>query len=324
MRVVLKEFDETSVITSFVWRCIKKITVLLIVIIIVVKFFPDQVAVGLRYAYRFVPDVIISSFEKLHDALVEGNTKNSTSPTNNQLSEDLNRALQMVLIQVSEWDVNVASLQRYNRRKITEPWIKFGEVMRVVIDREGLGWSDQQAYASLIKEGDPIWKVDKNRSPAGIFRFGTAFGTYPRLRDLNIDYRQITGREYCVTEPNSINFNKLVDRNDVPASEIQYAVKMANRDGLYNLGIVIEYPRNVSNQEDLSCLFLYSGLGRALETYGSVEVNQADLEDIVYWLDRESNPVLVLLVSRDVKPILNLEPLPTPPPAYSQTTNSGR
>ena len=112
MRVVLKEFDETSVIVNFVRKCVYRITGLLIIIVIVVNLFPNQVAFGLKYAYKVVPAFIIGGFKQLHDALAQGNTINSASPPNNQLSEDLNQALQMVLIQVSEWNANLASLQR--------------------------------------------------------------------------------------------------------------------------------------------------------------------------------------------------------------------
>jgi len=322
MRVVLKEFDETSVIVNFVRKCVYRITGLLIIIVIVVNLFPNQVAFGLKYAYKVVPAFIIGGFKQLHDALAQGNTINSASPPNNQLSEDLNQALQMVLIQVSEWNANLASLQRYRRGTITEPWKQFGDVMRVVTDNDGLAWADQKVHTSLIKEGDPIKRSGDNRSPAGVFRFGTAFGTYLQQSDLNIDYLPITGRELCVYDYNSRYFNELVSQTRVDASESDKALKIDNGDGKYNLGILLEYPRNAQNPVSLSCIFLYSGTGRGLFTAGSIEVRSNDLEKIVYWLKKESKPVLVILMSRDVKPLLNLEPLPNPPSALAEVAES--
>lgn len=324
MRVVVKEFNETSVILGFVFKCIRKFTILLILIVAAVNYFPDRVAAVLSFTYKFVPEIVKNRFQILIRSINQSNDYKANITNYYSESEDLNRALQIVLIQVSDWDSNVASLQRYSRGATTESWLKVGETMRVVVDYDGLGWSDRQAYKSLIKEGDPIRKPRDKRSPAGVFRLRTAFGTYLRQKDLNVDYRSITGREYCVYESSSRNLNKLVDFSEVSASEVEQSVKMLNREGMYNLGVMIEYPRNISNPEHLSCLFLYSGPGRALETYGSVEVNQSDLEHIVYWLDRDKNPVLVQLVSRDVKPVLNLEPIPAPPPPYAQTAYRGR
>ncbi len=267
--------------------------------------YPDKFQQGLTFVYGYVPEVVKTHVEVVVRAVAAAILPGKQEKSSPSLPMD--EAMQMLLVDVPDWGRYEGVLQRYSRSSTSSPWVKEGESFRVSVGEKGLAWVDSEKFAQFKKQGDPVYRRRDVRSPAGVFRLGTAFGVYnPPSRLNRYDFKTITQDDLCVSTPNSDFFNRLVDRRRVSPAEAMSSITMSERDGRYRLGIIIDSPRDADNRESFSCLFLNASNGRGLPTVGSTELDVQDLEDIVYWLDQAKRPVLVQIISRDLNLIHNL------------------
>src|SRR5579871_1777988 len=163
-----------------------------------------------------------------------------------------------------------------------------GNAIPVSLGRSGLGWGEglhpAQSSGPVKKEGD-------GRSPAGIFRMGTAFGYRPL--DGKWPYRVLTPDTECVDDAQSKRYNRLVDRStekvDWKSSE-----KMLRSDDLYRIGIVV-----LHNDQPIpgkgSCIFLHIRATPESATVGCTAMEPNHIETILKWLDPAKRPILVQL-----------------------------
>jgi len=69
---------------------------------------------------------------------------------------------------------------------------------------------------------------------------------------------------------------------------------MRRDDELYQLGVVVGYNTDPVVAGRGSAVFLHVWRGPGTSTAGCVAMNQADLEQIVAWLDPAKNPRIIL------------------------------
>jgi len=317
MRVIVDECHQKKSRCSL----IVKVTIGIFLFVGLCRLCSIEFSFGMALACRCVPVIAKLQVRKLVTSFCD-----DTNPQVNQFkSIHLDQALQMLLVEIKDWHHSDGELQRYVRSSLDAPWMKVGEPVKVTVGKKGIAWVDSEEYSNVRQQLDPLkdGKEDE-RSPVGIFRLGTAFGHQLAEREIqHYDYKEINNRYSCVFAHESRYVNQIVDRRLVLAIEANRSLSLDNWDGIYDLGIMIQPPRTVKDSETLSCLFLHAWNGRRIGTTGSTEMDLDDLEDIVYWLDREMNPILVQVVSRDVPLIPNLPQNSTEPPPDSLTADRG-
>lgn len=201
---------------------------------------------------------------------------------------------QMLIVLTPSFSAAQGTLHKFQRRDSTAAWERVEHAIPVILGRAGLGWgrglhAAQPADQPHKQEGD-------GRSPAGVFRLGTAFG-FPAaatLQPLRVPYQQITATLECVDDPASQHYNTLADRAqgsaDWTSSEMMFRVKVD-----YHLGVFVEHNTAPAEPGGGSCIFLHIW-GKVVEpTSGCTAMAALEMEKIIKWLDSASEPVLVQL-----------------------------
>ncbi len=201
---------------------------------------------------------------------------------------------QMILVLAPSFSAAQGTLHKFQRRDSTAAWERVEHAIPVILGRAGLGWgrglhAAQPADQPHKQEGD-------GRSPAGVFRLGTAFGFPPKsaLPPLRMPYQQITATLECIDDPDSQHYNTLADRARVSA-DWRSSEKMIRVKVDYHLGVFVEHNTAPAEPGAGSCIFLHVW-GKAGEpTAGCTAMAGQEMEKIIKWLDGASEPVLVQL-----------------------------
>lgn len=193
---------------------------------------------------------------------------------------------QLVVV-VSSKDRSVkARLFRFERSG--EKWRQVDRPHPVNLGKKGLAWGRgmQSAKPGLQKkEGD-------QRSPAGIFRFGTAFGYAKEgVLPLKLPYVPITEAEICVEDSNSRYYNQLVNVTQVP-QDWKARESMLRTDEQYKWGIVVK--QNMpAEPEGGSCIFFHLWRAPGSGTLGCTAMAEDNLLSLIQWLDPQKKPLLM-------------------------------
>jgi L,D-peptidoglycan transpeptidase YkuD (ErfK/YbiS/YcfS/YnhG family) len=155
-------------------------------------------------------------------------------------------------------------------RKILGPW-------PVVVGRNGF------APRGSKREGD-------GRTPSGVYALGGAFGER-NLIATGLAYRQVNADDIWIDDPASADYNRWV-KLPVTAASFEY---MLRPDGLYEMGLIIEYNTSPVVPGDGSAIFMHiwRDRGRA-PTSGCVGVDRWRLRRLLNWLETDQNPVILL------------------------------
>jgi D-alanyl-D-alanine dipeptidase len=167
-----------------------------------------------------------------------------------------------------------------------------------VVGKNGLGWgaglvpTDTLATRGTL---DPVKKEGDGKSPAGVFRLGTAFGYAAQEQTgWRMPYVNLTQSVECVDDPGSKFYNRVVDRAAV-SPDWNSSEHMLLSDGLYRWGIVVDHNANPVTPGSGSCVFMHIWLGRGKGTTGCTAMPQEQLESLLAWLDPARKPLLVQL-----------------------------
>lgn len=194
---------------------------------------------------------------------------------------------QQLVVVVSPNEKRVkAKLYRFEKQG--KRWKPVGEGHAVNLGRKGLAWGrglQSQKPGLQKKEGD-------QKSPAGIFRFGEAFGYAPADSvALKIPYRPITATQICVEDPASRHYNQVVDAAEV-TQDWEARESMLRKDGQYKWGIYVK--QNLPPESDAgSCIFFHLWRKPGSGTLGCTAMAEAHLLDLMQWLDPKKEPLLM-------------------------------
>jgi L,D-peptidoglycan transpeptidase YkuD (ErfK/YbiS/YcfS/YnhG family) len=170
-----------------------------------------------------------------------------------------------------------------------------GKVFQVEVitrERRGDGWSDVLmtrpgvigpkgfARPGLKREGD-------GHTPTGVYRVGTAFGSELAIAT-GLEYRRATADDFWVDDPDSPQYNRWVTGQ--PAAKSFEKL----RQDAYKYATVIEYNTDPVVPGHGSAIFLHVWSGPDQPTAGCVALAEADVRELLKWLDRRQNPVIVL------------------------------
>ena len=203
-------------------------------------------------------------------------------------------ARQLVLVTTAGWSANHGTLRTFARDG--DGWHEVRAATPVTIGKNGAGWglglNAPQHDGPLKREGD-------NRSPAGVFRIGEAFG-YAAHAATALPYRALTATDYCMDVSGTAQYNRIVDANVVGADAVKGSSEPMRRDlhvngdQRYRLGFVIEHNAQAAPQGG-SCIFAHLWKSPSDTTTGCTAMTPAVMESLLAWLKPQQHPVFVLL-----------------------------
>jgi L,D-peptidoglycan transpeptidase YkuD (ErfK/YbiS/YcfS/YnhG family) len=207
-------------------------------------------------------------------------------------------ARQLVLVTTPGWDAPAGRLRTFERHG--DDWREIGDARAVTIGRAGAAWGlglhPAQADGPQKREGD-------GRSPAGVFAIGVAFG-YPETFQTGLDYRPMQSSHWCVDVPGSPLYNRIVDAREVGGDAVKESTEPMRRDlhadgdQRYRIGFVVEHNADGRDRAG-SCIFAHVWKAPGQATAGCTAMSDADMQQLLRWLDRRRAPHFVLLPARE-------------------------
>ncbi len=183
---------------------------------------------------------------------------------------------------------NSVRAQLYKFEKIGQRWQLVGQPNPVNLGRKGLAWGrglNSAKPGRQKKEGDL-------RAPAGVFRFGTAFGyaeagTIP----LKLPYLPITEAQLCIEDSDSRFYNQLIDAAQV-GQDWKARESMLRTDEQYKWGIFVNH--NIPSEPGAgSCIFFHLWRKPGSGTLGCTAMAEDNLLALMQWLDPQKEPLLL-------------------------------
>mgnify|MGYP000639845801 CR=1 FL=1 len=185
-----------------------------------------------------------------------------------------NGSSQMIVVSSEKDGQNKAKVETFE--KTVDGWAKRFPSMNAVIGKKGF---------SLNKiEGDL-------KSPAGIFRVGTAFGTIDKPSYMRISYKKTSKNDYWIDDVSSQDYNNWVEFEGDPYSRWKSFEKLKITS--YKLAFVIEYNMNPIVKGKGSAIFFHIWQGRNISTKGCTALSEADISKLLSWIDPDKNPIII-------------------------------
>jgi D-alanyl-D-alanine dipeptidase len=206
-------------------------------------------------------------------------------------------ARQLILVTTPDWNSVQGKLQRFERKKAKGKWQKMGEVMPVVVGKSGLAWGEGLHEASVYQPNQPIKREGDGKSPAGIFKLTSAFGTIAvgGTTSLKIPYTPIVESTECVDDVKSGKYNTIVDRYKVSFLDWKSSEKMLSVGEQYALGVFVAHNSDPVQKGMGSCIFLHIWKNSQTGTAGCTAMPEENMSAILQWLDAKADPILVQL-----------------------------
>lgn len=206
--------------------------------------------------------------------------------------DPMRQSRQCLVVISRDWNAKTALLRAYERKNSRSAWQIHGPQIPVVLGKTGLAWG--RGLAKPDGERLPIKREGDNKAPAGIFRFGPAFGYAPaRLaRWVKLPYLPLTKQIEGVDDPRSRSYNQLVDRAKVRRVDWRTSEQMLREDNLYKWGVLVKH--NTPSQPGAgSCIFLHIWKNPTNPTAGCTAMSEQNLVRLLGWLDPAARPLLV-------------------------------
>lgn len=202
------------------------------------------------------------------------------------------------LVGISEgWDSSNVTLTFYE--KTNGAWKPVGEAWKARLGKSGLVWgkglNPVPSGAVTKKEGD-------NRSPAGVFSIGGAWGYDSSIsKNRALFYRKVTSRDLWVEDPASPKYNQNVVLDHEPATAWEKQQQMKQGDDAHSLKLFIAHnaPPNVVPNAGSSIFFHIWRGGGTKPTAGCTTMEKPKLQWVISRVDPARNPLYVLLPKTD-------------------------
>lgn len=227
-----------------------------------------------------------------------------------EIKNPLSNSLQLIVVLTNDWNSTSGLLEYYEREKLDSKWISQNKEFEIAIGKNGLAWGyglhgNQPSDYKNKKEGD-------GKSPAGVFSLGAVFG-YAKPDEvffLKMPYIYSHSKCFCIDDINSEFYNLVIDSNLVENVDWKSRERMKLRNDLYKWGIIIEnntYPRIKGNG---SCIFFHIWDENNKPTVGCTVMPEKNLLEIIKWLDKTKNPVLIQLPREEYEKLKTIWKLP--------------
>ena len=230
------------------------------------------------------------SFIILSSLLFFGNVTISKA---NILTPIPDNSKQIIVVIASSQDSSKAFLYKFKRDSSNNNWVKVGNQFEVIIGRRGLAWGNGLHSVNSTtnkKEGD-------YKSPEGIFELSKIFGFSKsnEVTNLKMPYVHISEMLECIDDKKSKHYNKIIERDKVDSVDWTTSEKMIKYKNLYDFGVIVNHNTNPVKEGSGSCIFLHYWKDTNDITSGCTAMEPKEMRNIIYWLDIDSNPILVQL-----------------------------
>ena len=198
------------------------------------------------------------------------------------------------LVGISDgWDSSMVTLRLYQKSGTT--WKPVSEAWKARLGKSGLVWGrglhPVPAGAVAKKEGD-------NRSPAGVFAIGGAWGYEASIsKHASLPYHQVSARDLWVEDPASPQYNRNVIIDHDPATVWEKKQQMKQNDAAHSLKLFIAHnaPPNVFPNAGSSIFFHIWRRDGAASTAGCTTMEKPKLKWLIAQVDPAKHPLYVLL-----------------------------
>jgi L,D-peptidoglycan transpeptidase YkuD (ErfK/YbiS/YcfS/YnhG family) len=198
---------------------------------------------------------------------------------------------QVILVRTGGWRESRGTLTAFSRSG--DLW-KVDMRFKVSLGKNGLGWG-----AGYEGEGPEKYEGD-GRSPAGIWPVREGFGSSAAPPEgFRMAYRQFTERDYFIDDRDSPYYNRWITLPDtVPNRPETIAASyevMKRDDGLYDLGLIVNYNMDPVIPGRGSAIFVHQWRRRLAPTIGCTAMSMKNLIRLMKWLRPEDKPVIIQL-----------------------------
>lgn len=128
---------------------------------------------------------------------------------------------------------------------------------------------------------------DDDHTPIGNFNIEYAIGTDPEPEECYLEYHQIENGSQWITDPASINYNKMIDP-DATYFDFSYSTDLAQYTKSYKYAIVFDYNRNPVDSTKGCEKFIHVSDDSTVN--GGVGISEDDILDLLAWLDPDYSP----------------------------------
>ncbi len=191
------------------------------------------------------------------------------------------------------WNSSTVTLRLYERKgaawqAVSEPW-------KARLGKSGLVWG---RGLHPVPPGTVTKKEGDNRSPAGVFAIGGAWGYDAAIRKQPaLPYRQVTVRDLWVEDPASPQYNRNVILDHDPTTAWEKKQQMKQDDAAHALKLFIAHnaPPAVTPNGGSSIFFHIWRRDGAASTAGCTTMEKPKLRWLVSQTDPAKRPLYVLL-----------------------------
>jgi D-alanyl-D-alanine dipeptidase len=238
-------------------------------------------------------------------------------------TKPLQSSTQILLVTTPDWNAVDGAMQRYARSRPGQRWKAVGEPVAIVVGKSGLAWGlgvSPTDAAGVRRADDPVKREGDGKSPAGVFRIGTAFGyAAAPLPGWKMPYLPLTESIECVDDPASKFYNRIVDRTTV-APDWNSSEHMRDTGEYYRWGLAVEHNADPATPGGGSCIFLHIWGGTGKGTTGCTAMEGSEVEALLAWLDPNRHPLLVQLPAAEYEKLRGKWKLPKPSKPVSNHT----
>ena len=220
--------------------------------------------------------------------------------------EDLHtkfKSSQLIVVTSDSWNKIEGKMNVYEYH--SDVWKSVLKDIPIVTGRSGMAWgkglhSSDLNKGRLKKEGD-------GNSPAGIFYLSGLFG-YDDISS-KMNSMKVDQQTFCVDDSKSAYYNQIV-KTDTVRKDWASAETMRMKSDVYKYGIFVDYNIKPAIPEMGSCIFMHIWSGSASPTAGCTAMKEADILNLIDFLDKKKNPLLVQVPSEEYDKMKRIYKLP--------------
>jgi D-alanyl-D-alanine dipeptidase len=201
---------------------------------------------------------------------------------------------QVAFVTADDWNTKLGAMRLYEKKD--NRWIQLKDAeWHVDLGCNGMAWGlglmQTDGFSGPHKfEGD-------GKSPAGVYELGEAFGYAEQAPDgCRLPYRQATGRDFFVDDPDSPNYNTWVriDSEPVePEKRWKSFERMRLSNDLYKWGIVVKHNMSPIVAGKGCAIFIHLWGSPGSGTAGCTAMTEDSVLKLLRWLDPNKHPLLV-------------------------------
>ncbi len=200
---------------------------------------------------------------------------------------------QLIVVTSKNWKTSNGELKRYEYKN--NKWNRVGKIVSVKLGRNGLGWGI--GLHKIPSTSKYIKREGDGKAPAGVFNLKEAFGYKPL--NISYPYRIYRRKNHCIDDINSKYYNQIVDSSKVKRDYKSFEYMKFNKN-YYKYGIVVNHNSKALKGRG-SCIFIHI---KNIPTAGCTVMKEYEIKEILKWLDKNKNPLLIQAPQSVIKSLL--------------------